>query len=177
MPPVYAARGTTPPVNAGLGDLRPIRTRHSGRGGLSSGSGRVPRQHLPHVSFNGNLEYLGESSTDRDDEFPPPPPPAEESSPSFVDRNFPFGSSRQPAYRSVLHSYPGNSGYSGVTTSIVRNSGVSTPPSVPDGGRQRWGSSSFNDDDDGTTTSGSYTINPDDLRKEIDELIMNDMIV
>ncbi|PVD34407.1 hypothetical protein C0Q70_05679 [Pomacea canaliculata] len=74
MPPVYAARGTTPPVNAGLGDLRPIRTRHSGRGGLSSGSGRVPRQHLPHVSFNGNLEYLGESSTDRDDEFPPSSP-------------------------------------------------------------------------------------------------------
>ncbi|XP_050417185.1 protocadherin-11 X-linked isoform X2 [Patella vulgata] len=41
----------------------------------------------------------------------------------------------------------------------------------------RTGASSVCDDDDRTTTSGSYTINPDELQSEIDGLFFNDVVV
>ncbi|XP_012941809.1 protocadherin-1 [Aplysia californica] len=47
----------------------------------------------------------------------------------------------------------------------------SYPPSS-----ERW-ASSLPEEDDRTTTSGSYTINPDELRQEIDHLILRDSIV
>ncbi|GFN81744.1 hypothetical protein PoB_000825000 [Plakobranchus ocellatus] len=49
-------------------------------------------------------------------------------------------------------------------------------PSIP----ERWdrrASSVMAEEDDRTTTSGSYTINPDDLRQDIDELILQDSVV
>ena len=170
-------------------DTAPARGRHSGGrssiNSAASGSGRPLRQHSPHVSFSGNLEYLGESSTDCDAEFPPPPPPDLDHEspppPPFAEKNLStFASPWNNSYRSVLHSHPRSHGYAGVSTSLVKNSTTPTPPLVVEGGRQRWGSpQSFNDEDDRTTstTSGSYIINPDDLRKEIDDLILNDMIV
>ena len=107
-------------------------------------------------------------------ESPPPPPVAEKNLSTF-------GSSWNNSYRSVLHSHPRSHGYAGVSTSLVKNPAATpTPPLVAEGGRQRWGSPhSFNDEDDRTTstTSGSYVINPDELRKEIDDLILSDMIV
>ncbi|KAL8574391.1 hypothetical protein ACOMHN_062904 [Nucella lapillus] len=167
------------------------RGRHPGawRGAgfhATTASGRPLRQHSPHVSFSGNLEYLGETSTDVETEFSPhpapdlivesPPPPA------TADKTFStFGSPQSNSYRSVLHAYPGNyHGYGGVTTSLVKNSVSPTPPLVLEGSRKRWGSPSSNDEDDRTTSSassGSYVINPEDFRKEMNELILNDMIV
>ena len=186
-PNVFLRGPLAPPSGA---DTVPVRGRHyGGRGSFNSaasGSGRPLRQHSPHVSFSGNLEYLGESSTDCDGEFPPPPPPdllyEAPPPPPVPEKNLSsFGAPWNNSYRSVLHSHPRSHGYAGVSTSLVKNSTTPTPPLVvPDGGRQRWGSPhSFNDDDDRTTstTSGSYVVNPDDLRKEIDDLILNDMIV
>lgn len=187
-PSVFLRGSGAPPSGA---DTVPSRGRHhyGGRSSINSaasGSGRPLRQHSPHVSFSGNLEYLGESSTDCDPEFPPPPPPdlGHESPPPppVAEKNLStFGSSWNNSYRSVLHSHPRSHGYAGVSTSLVKNPAATpTPPLVAEGGRQRWGSPhSFNDEDDRTTstTSGSYVINPDELRKEIDDLILSDMIV
>ena len=150
-------------------------------------SGRPVRQHSPHVSFSGNLQYLGESSSDLDTDFPVPPAPdlmvESPPPPAMADRNLTtFASPRTAGYSSVVHTHPGqhNGGYGGVATSLVKSSGtIPTPPLGLEGGRKRWGAPCSKDEDDRTTstTSGSYVINPDDLRKEIDELILNDMIV
>ncbi|XP_076446031.1 protocadherin-1-like [Babylonia areolata] len=93
---------------------------------------------LPHVSFSGNLEYLGESTTDQDPDFLPPPPPdiLEEPAPApaAMERTFstfggggggggtttsssamspsppgPAATTTTNSYRSVLHSHgPGS---------------------------------------------------------------------
>jgi hypothetical protein len=195
------------PSSIGASETLPVRGRYP-LGGRTSGSGRQ-RQHSPHVSFSGNLEYLGETSTD-DTDLPLPPPPdliLRESPPppATADRNFStFGapSSLSNSYRSVLHSHPGSNGYAGVSTSLLKNSmAPSTRSRSPAGSssshahspsphtlpivtpsssaQRRWGSPSFHDDDDRTTstTSGSYVISPDDLRKDYDDHIHNDMIV
>ncbi|XP_076468205.1 protocadherin-7-like isoform X1 [Babylonia areolata] len=211
-PPVSHVRGLGAP-SSGSEALPSGRGRHlrsSGGGGgiggfhhLTSASGRPVRQHSPHVSFSGNLEYLGETSTEDAAEFSTPPAPPDlivESPPppATADRNFSSFGSPQPrqghSYCSVLHTYPGNyQGYGGVSTSLVKNSvspaPVPAPPLVLEGaaaaaaaagGRRRWGSPSSNEEDDRTTSSassGSYVINPEDLRKEMNEMILNDMIV
>ena len=178
------------PVTSTSGsDTLPVRGRHFGSRssfGPSSSSGRPPRQH---VSFSGNLEYLGESTTDPDVEFPPPPPDVLQDP---VERNFStFGSptpGQSNSYRSVLHSRLGGShGYGGVSTSLVKKnssptvSGGPTPPPGADGSRQRWGSPSLtNDDDDRTTTSttsGSYVLNHEDLPRDTEDFRYRDMIV
>lgn len=196
-PNVFLRGPVAHPSGADTLPAREPRHHYGGRSSfnsVTSGSGRAPRQHSPHVSFSGNLEYLGESSTDfGQHSFPPPPDLLFEAPPSppIAETNFStFGQSPRSynnSYRSVLLSHPRSSGYGGVSTSLVKNSASppthththSPSPLVVEGGRQRWGSPSFNDDDDRTnsTTSGSYVINPDDLRREIDDLIHNDMIV
>ncbi|KAL8603171.1 hypothetical protein ACOMHN_032617 [Nucella lapillus] len=173
--------------------------RHtSGSSSAPGRSSRHPPSSSPHVSFSGNLEFLGESSTDRDADFLPPPPPdiLEEPAPApaAMERNFStFGfpaAGGTNSYRSMLHSHPGghqHAGYGGVCTSLVKNSPSPTPPPLGlgmDGGsgsRKRWGSPSFNDEDDRTTTSttsGSYVLSHDDLpRAERDEMSFSNMMV